>query len=90
VFEKSPDRIRTELSTSPKLSDETFELLRDFIYSKTGIYFPEKKKYLIEGRLAKRLQSLNVPQFEDYLYLLKYGQYRESEFESLCNIVTNQ
>jgi len=88
VFEKSPDRIRTELSTSPKLSDETFELLRDFIYSKTGIYFPEKKKYLIEGRLAKRLQSLNVPQFEDYLYLLKYGQYRESEFESLCNIVT--
>jgi chemotaxis protein methyltransferase CheR len=88
VFEQTPDRIRTELLPSPKLSDETFALLRDFIYSKTGIYFPEKKKYLIEGRLAKRLQSLNVTQFEDYLYLLKYGQYRESEFESLCNIVT--
>jgi chemotaxis protein methyltransferase CheR len=88
VFEEAPDRIRTELSPSPKLSDETFALLRDFIYSKTGIYFPEKKKYLIEGRLAKRLQSLNVTQFEDYLYLLKYGQHRDSEFESLCNIVT--
>jgi chemotaxis protein methyltransferase CheR len=88
VLEQSPDRIRSELLTSPKLSDETFALLRDFIYSKTGIYFPEKKKYLIEGRIAKRLQSLNVPQFEDYLYLLKYGQHRESEFESLCNIVT--
>jgi chemotaxis protein methyltransferase CheR len=88
VFEEAPDRIRTELLPSPKLSDETFALLRDFIYSKTGIYFPEKKKYLIEGRLAKRLQSLNVTQFEDYLYLLKYGQHRDSEFESLCNIVT--
>ena len=88
VFEQSPDRIRTELLNSPKLSDETFASIRDFIYSKTGIYFPEKKKYLIEGRLAKRLQSLNIAQFEDYLYLLKYGQNRDGEFESLCNIVT--
>jgi chemotaxis protein methyltransferase CheR len=88
VFEPSPDRIRTESFPSPKLSDETFTLLRDFIYLKTGIFFPEKKKYLIEGRLAKRLQLLKVNQFEDYLYLLKYGQQKESEFESLCNIVT--
>jgi chemotaxis protein methyltransferase CheR len=88
VLEQMPDRIRTEVSSAPKLSDETFALLRDFIYSKTGIYFPEKKKYLIEGRLAKRLQLLNVTHFEEYLQLLKYGQRRESEFESLCNIVT--
>lgn len=88
VLEQAPDRIRTEIFSAPRLSDETFALLRDFIYSKTGIYFPEKKKYLIEGRLAKRLQLLNVTHFEEYLQLLKYGQRRESEFESLCNIVT--
>jgi chemotaxis protein methyltransferase CheR len=88
VFEQVPDRIHTEISTIPKLSDETFVMIRDFIYSKTGIYFPEKKKYLIEGRLAKRLQLLKITHFEDYLQLLKYGQQRESEFESLCNIVT--
>jgi chemotaxis protein methyltransferase CheR len=88
VIEQSPNRIRTELLSPPKLSDETFALLRDFIYSKTGIFFPEKKKYLIEGRLAKRLQLLHIGQFEDYLYLLKYGQQKDAEFESLCNIVT--
>jgi chemotaxis protein methyltransferase CheR len=88
VFEQTPDRIRTELFSVPKLSDETFTSLRDFIYSKTGIYFPEKKKYLVEGRLARRLQLLNITNFEDYLFLLKYGQQREREFESLCNIVT--
>ena len=88
VFEQVPDRIRTEISSVPKLSDETFALLRDFIYSKTGIYFPEKKKYLIEGRLAKRLQFLNITTFEDYLHLLKYGQQKENEFGILCNTVT--
>jgi chemotaxis protein methyltransferase CheR len=88
VFEQTPDRIRTELFSVPKLSDKTFTSLRDFIYSKTGIYFPEKKKYLVEGRLARRLQLLNITNFEDYLSLLKYGQQREREFESLCNIVT--
>jgi chemotaxis protein methyltransferase CheR len=88
VIEQIPDRIRTEISLGPKLSDETFELLRDFIYSKTGIFFPEKKKYLIEGRLGKRLQILKLTQFEEYLHLLKYGQQRDNEFEALCNIVT--
>lgn len=88
VLEQVPDRIRPEISSAPKLSDETFALLRDFIYSKTGIYFTEKKKYLIEGRLTRRLQLLNIAHFEEYLQLLKYGKQREREFESLCNIVT--
>ena len=88
MFEQVPDRVRTEISSAPKLSDGTFALLRDFIYSRTGIFFPEKKKYLIEGRLVKRLLFLNLNNFEEYLQLLKYGQQRECEFESLCNIVT--
>jgi chemotaxis protein methyltransferase CheR len=86
VFEQAQDRIRVDFA--PKLSEETFVMLRDFIYSKTGIFFPEKKKYLIEGRLVKRLQVLKLEHFEDYLHLLKYGQQKESEFEFLCNMVT--
>jgi chemotaxis protein methyltransferase CheR len=88
LFEQVQDSIRTEASSAPKLSDETFVKLRDFVYSKTGIFFPEKKKYLIEGRLAKRLQSLKIAHFEDYLQLLKHGQQKEDEFELLCNTVT--
>jgi chemotaxis protein methyltransferase CheR len=86
VFEQAQDRIRVD--SAPKLSEETFVMLRDFIYSKTGIFFPEKKKYLLEGRLVKRLQVLKFGHFEDYLHLLKYGQQKECEFEFLCNVVT--
>jgi chemotaxis protein methyltransferase CheR len=86
VFEQAQDRIRVD--SLPKLSEETFVMLRDFIYSKTGIFFHEKKKYLIEGRLVKRLQVLKLGHFEDYLHLLKYDQQKECEFEFLCNMVT--
>ena len=86
VFEQAQDRIRVD--SAPKLSEETFAMLRDFIYSKTGIFFHEKKKYLLEGRLGKRLQVLKIVQFEEYLHLLKYGQQKECEFELLCNMVT--
>jgi len=86
VFEQAQDRIRVD--PAPKLSEETFVMLRDFIYSKTGIFFHEKKKYLLEGRLGKRLQVLKIVQFEEYLHLLKYGQQKECEFELLCNMVT--
>jgi chemotaxis protein methyltransferase CheR len=88
VLEQAQDRIRVDTSFAPKLSNETFLMLRDFIYSKTGIYFLEKKKYLIEGRLVKRLQALKLAHFEDYLHLLKYGQQKEHEFEFLCNTIT--
>jgi len=86
VFEQAQDRIRVD--SAPKLSEETFVMLRDFIYSKTGIFFPEKKKYLIEGRLIKRLQVLKLGHFEDYLQLLQYGQLKQNEFEFLCNTIT--
>jgi chemotaxis protein methyltransferase CheR len=88
VFKQVQDRIQTDTFSAPKLSDETFVLLRDFIYAKTGIYFLEKKKYLIEGRLAKRLQFLKIANFEDYLHLLKYDQLKQNEFEFLCNTIT--
>jgi chemotaxis protein methyltransferase CheR len=86
VFEQAQDRIRVDFA--PKLSEETFVMLRDFIYSKTGIFFPEKKKYLIEGRLVKRLQVLKLGHFEDYLQLLQYDQLKQNEFEFLCNTIT--
>ena len=88
MIEQVQDRIQTDIPCSAKLSDDTFVLLRDFIYERTGIYFPQKKKYLLEGRLAKRLQILGLAQFEDYLHLLRYGAQRQSEFEFLCNTIT--
>lgn len=71
-----------------KMSDETFRLLRAYIYELTGIYFQDSKKYLLEGRLGKRLQLLGLPKFEDYLQLIKYGQRRQEELKHLYEAVT--
>jgi chemotaxis protein methyltransferase CheR len=69
------------------LSDVTFKQLRDFIYEKSGIYISDSKKYLLENRLPKRIQARNLGGYEDYLYLLLYGN-ASDELPSLFDTVT--
>jgi chemotaxis protein methyltransferase CheR len=69
------------------LQDSTFRQLRDFIYEKSGIFIPDTKKYLLETRLSKRIQEKNLNGFEDYLYLLRYGN-NDSEISSLYDSIT--
>src|SRR3990170_1757132 len=75
----------------PGLSNETFLLLRDIIYKRCGIFFPETKKYLLETRLSRRLEERNLKTFEDYYYFLTYDGEKDRELQSLLNtIVTNE
>jgi chemotaxis protein methyltransferase CheR len=76
------------VAAGPAMSDETFRALRALIYELTGIYFQDGKKYLLEGRLAKRLRVLGLGDFESYLQLLKYGTRRQEEFPWLFDIIT--
>ena len=62
--------------------------MSSFILEKLGILFTDRKKYLLEGRLGKRVQALELETFEEYLHLLKYGKDRDQEFELLCDSVT--
>jgi chemotaxis protein methyltransferase CheR len=71
-----------------KMSDEMFRQIRDFIYQQTGIYFQDNKKYLLEGRLAKRAQILNLSSFEAYYHLIKGGVRRMEEMKYLYDAVT--
>ncbi len=70
------------------MSDETFAHLREFIYQKTGIYFQDMKKYLLEGRLGKRLRLLNMHSFEEYLRHLRSSAGAAAELQELFNHVT--
>ncbi len=72
----------------PKMTDEMFRQLRDFIYQHTGIYFQDNKKYLLEGRLGKRLQVLNMTDYDGYLQLLKYGTRKQEEFRFFYDAIT--
>ncbi|MGD0657381.1 MAG: protein-glutamate O-methyltransferase CheR [Syntrophorhabdales bacterium] len=71
------------------LTGQEFTLLKDFIYEKTGIYFAENKMYLLESRLANRLNELSLSSFEEYYYHLKFGGSKtEQEITYLYDLIT--
>ncbi len=71
------------------MTKDEFVMLRDFIYEKSGIFFPENKTYLLESRLANRLGELGLSSFEDYYYRLKYSNDKAmNETPNLFDVVT--
>ena len=70
-----------------ELSLEDFVAFRDFIHEKSGIFFAENKKYLVENRLSKRMSILGLKSFRDYFYQVKYDV-SQKEFNMLMNLVT--
>lgn len=79
------------IDTRPKLSNETFALLRDIVYAKSGIFYAESKKYLLEARLLRRLEERNLKTYEDYYHFLSYDPERNKEINNFINvIVTNE
>jgi len=83
--------LRAGVKTRPKVSMDTFVLLRDLIYKRCGIFFAENKRYLIETRLGGRLESLNFKSFEDYYSYLVYDARKEAEINRPIGcIVTNE
>lgn len=76
------------LAKPQTMSDVTFREMREFIYSKTGIYFQDNKKYLLESRISKRLQVMRMDRFEAYLEFLKFGTGRDEEKKYLFDAIT--
>jgi chemotaxis protein methyltransferase CheR len=55
-----------KISTGEAMTGKTFETWRRYIYDNCGIYFQDNKKYLLESRLQKRINYLNLSSFEEY------------------------
>lgn len=71
-----------------QLSPSTFRDLRDLIYELTGLFFPDGKKYVLEGRLQARLKERKCDSYEDYLRLLKYDAWRDHELNQVFDLIT--
>jgi len=71
-----------------QLSPSTFTDLRNLIYERTGIFFPDNKKYVLESRLQARLKERKCATYEDYFQLLKYDAWRDQELNAVYNLVT--
>ena len=71
------------------LSEEEFRLLRDFIHERFGLYFEDNQRASLRSRLAGRLASLDLMNFEDYYRYLRFGPQRTEELERMVSHLTN-
>lgn len=63
---------------SLRMNDETFDKFRKIIYEKSGVALKEYKKSLLCLRISKRMHSLKINDYENYLkYLLNDESGRE-------------
>ncbi len=72
------------------LPDDVFRLLRDAIYRRTGIWFADSSKYLLQKRLSPRARELNFDSFQKYYYFLQYDPRADSEFDEIYDLVTTK
>lgn len=70
------------------ISDKDFELLRDFIYGHSGIYFHVSKKYFLESRLARRMEANGLKTHLEYYNLIKGGCGGNAELKKLLDEIT--
>jgi chemotaxis protein methyltransferase CheR len=70
-----------------ELAAADFRSIRDFIHDRSGIFYPESKKYILENRLSRRMAELGIKSYRDYLYLVKYDV-SQKEFNHLMNLTT--
>jgi chemotaxis protein methyltransferase CheR len=84
----SPPLGSSSLRRVPPLTDQEFSVLSSYIYEKTGIEIPVRRKYLLENRLAPRLEELGLTSFDEYTKYLRFGPGRTTELQKLCDQVT--
>ncbi len=72
------------------LPDDVFRLLRDAIYRRTGIWFADASKYLLQKRLSPRARELNFDSFQKYYYFLQYDPRADEEFDEIYDLVTTK
>lgn len=71
-----------------QMNPDEFRLLRDFVYQHCGLNFTDDSKYLLEKRLAKRLQKHNLKTFKDYYYFLRYNPNKDQELSEVVDQLT--
>ena len=71
-----------------ELPDDVFRMLREAIYAKSGLWFADSSKYLIQKRLSPRARELSFDSFQMYFYFLQYDPRAQAEFDTIFDLVT--
>lgn len=84
----TPTAAVSSLGKKPVMSDAQFTKLGKVIYERSGIHFPDTKKYVLESRLSRRLQELEMDDYDQYISFLTMGPYQQEEFQEMFNKIT--
>lgn len=69
------------------ISDDEFNLFRDYFYRKTGIHFDNSKRYFVDKRLQERIESTSSRSFRSYFSLLRMSP-DDGELQEVTNSMT--
>lgn len=72
-----------------ELTPDAFGHIRTLVMENTGIVINENKRELIYSRLSKRLRSLDLRSFDEYLRVLDRGNNRQEMVAFINAITTN-
>jgi chemotaxis protein methyltransferase CheR len=72
----------------PRMSEEAFRLLRDLVHDHCGIAFRDDARYLLERRLAPRLEALGLADYLAYHRYLRFDPGRAAELQRAIDLLT--
>lgn len=60
-----------QLPPTAELTNAEYKNLQDFVYNKSGMFFPLSRKHYIQQKILKRIQTLGCSSFKYYLQILQ-------------------
>ncbi len=79
---------RGSAEASPAMTQEESRLLRELIYEHCGLSFGDDVRYLLERRLAPRLQAHGLADFTGYYRFLRCDPGRRTELATAAEVLT--
>jgi chemotaxis protein methyltransferase CheR len=71
-----------------RIDDESFERLSSFVTREYGIKLPPVKKSMLESRLNKKVKSLGMNSYSEFLDFLFSDQGKQSELFNVIDLIT--
>lgn len=79
--------ISSHITSKTKLSSADFQRVRKVIHEYCGIFINEGKEALVQSRLSKRMRSLGIHTYEQYLNLIEHDK-PGGEFLAFVDVLT--
>lgn len=70
------------------MTDAEYRMFCELLRSHCGLHFDEDMRFIVEKRLARRLENLGIGSFGAYHYYLRNGQGAEGEFAGVIDDLT--